>query len=86
MIIYIDSDYKCHITNDGTMTAVKTDFFDGKCKDFIEGHKLYPAGTLNEGETIFPWKDYTLLQAAQSGYENCLADAQSAYAQGVNSI
>lgn len=27
--IYIDSNYHCHITNDGTMTEVQTDMFDG---------------------------------------------------------
>jgi len=30
--IYIDSDFKCHVSNDDTMRAVETDFFDGKCK------------------------------------------------------
>ena len=91
MIVYIAPDYKCHVENDGTMTAVENEFFDGKCRDFIEGYCLVPAGAeykgnIATGTMIFPWKDYTLLQAAQSGYENCLADAQAAYAQGVNSI
>ena len=35
--IYIDSDYKCHIADDGTMTPVATDSFDGCCDDYIEG-------------------------------------------------
>ena len=25
--IYLDSDFKCHVSNDGTMLAVETDFF-----------------------------------------------------------
>ena len=25
--IYLDSDFKCHIFDDGTMTSVETDFF-----------------------------------------------------------
>ena len=29
--IYIDNGFKCHVTDDGTMTAIETDFFDGKC-------------------------------------------------------
>ena len=27
MKIYLDSEYICHLTNDGTMTAVETDTF-----------------------------------------------------------
>lgn len=33
MKIYIDSEYHCHVTDDGTMTAVETDFFDSKYKE-----------------------------------------------------
>ena len=29
LVIYIDADFKCHVSDDGTMTAVETDFFDG---------------------------------------------------------
>ena len=36
--IYIDENFKCHLDNDGTMITVETDFFDGKCKAFIEGY------------------------------------------------
>ena len=31
MRIYIDDDYKCHVSDDGTMTPVETTAFDGKC-------------------------------------------------------
>ena len=27
MKIYIDDDFKCHVTDDGTMQEVETDFF-----------------------------------------------------------
>ena len=37
MTIYIDSDYKCHSSSGDGMTAVETDFFDGKCRQNIEG-------------------------------------------------
>ena len=33
--IYLDADYKCHTVNDGTMTEIQTDYFDGKCDAFI---------------------------------------------------
>lgn len=78
--IYIDSDFKCHITDDGTMTAVETDFFDGKCDAFVEGYRFVPAGEswtrsdgeVFHGEMIAPWKDYAELDNAQREYERQL--------------
>ena len=78
MTIYIDNDYKCHVSDpDGTMTAVETDAFDGKCPAYIEGYRYIPAGAtwtrpdgvVFHGEMIFPWKDWRELDAAQRGYE-----------------
>ena len=75
--IYIDLDYKCHVTNDGTMTAVEVSFFDGKCTAFIEGYRYIPSGkswkrpdgVVFHGEMITPWKTYSELAAAQVEYE-----------------
>ena len=75
--IYIDSEYRCHTGNDGTMTAVETDFFDGKCDVYIEGYRFVPAGAewtrpdgvTFAGEMIAPWKDWRELDAAQREYE-----------------
>ena len=77
MKVYIDPDYKCHVTDDGTMTAVETDFFDGKCDEFIEGYRFVPSGEnwtrgdgeVFAGEMIAPWKDYAELDAVQRAYE-----------------
>lgn len=77
MTIYIDSDYKCHVSNDGTMTPIETDFFNGKCDAFIEGYRFVPAGErwtrsdgkVFQGEMIAPWKNYSELDAAQREYE-----------------
>ena len=67
--IYIDSEYKCHISNDGTMTAVETEFFDGKCDAFVEGYCYEP----NEGyPKIYPWRDLSVLENAQREYEKQL--------------
>lgn len=44
MIVYLDNDYKCHVTDDGTMRSYETDFFDGKCQAYIEGYRLVPEG------------------------------------------
>ena len=64
--IYIDSDYKCHVANDGTMTAVEDGFFDNKCDSFIEG---FCYDTSKGYAQIYPWKDYAELDAAQREYE-----------------
>ena len=78
--IYIDSDFKCHVTNDGTMTAVETSFFDGKCDTFIEGYRFIPAGGIwtredgkvFHGKMVAPWKPYSELDAAQREHERRL--------------
>lgn len=75
--IYIDPNFKCHVTNDGTMTAVETDFFDGKCAQFIEGYRFVPSGAMwtrpdgviFHGEMVAPWKDWRELDDAQREYE-----------------
>lgn len=75
--IYIDSDFKCHLTDYGTMTAVETDCFDGKCDVYIEGYRFVPAGeswtrpdgVVFHGEMVAPWKPWDELEAAQREYE-----------------
>ena len=92
--IYIDSDYKCHLTNDGTMAAVETNAFAGKCDAYIEGYRFVPSGETwvrsdgveFHGEMIAPWKPYSELAAAQAQYEADIADLQAAYEEGVNSV
>ena len=78
MTIYIDNDYKCHISNpDGTLTAVETDVFDGKCPAYIEGYRYIPDdetwtrpdGVTFAGEMIAPRRDWRELDAAQREYE-----------------
>jgi hypothetical protein len=78
--IYFDSEFKCHTSNDGTMTPVSTDFFDGKCDAFVEGYRYVPEGTtwtredgrVFRGQMIAPWKDYAELDAVQREYEQQL--------------
>lgn len=101
-VIYIDSEFKCHVTDDGTMTEITTDFFDGKCDAFIEGYRFIPddqswinvEGFSSSGEMISPWKPYDELNIAQRAYEQeqyaiLLAEKHSyteAYNQGVNEV
>lgn len=92
MTIYIDNDYKCHVTDSGTMTAVETDAFDGMCPEYIEGYRYVPAGqtwTRSDGvefsgKMISPWRDWAELDAAQREYERQqLADMQAALAEAL---
>lgn len=81
--IYIDSDFRCHVSNDGTMSTVQTERFDGKCDAFIEGYRFVPDGEIwtrsdgvvFQGEMIAPWKDYAELDNAQREYERQLITA-----------
>ena len=77
MKIYIDNDYKCHVSDDGTMREFDVPFFDGKCQLFIEGYRyvpegerwIKPNGEFFRGEMISPWKPYNELERAQMQYE-----------------
>ena len=89
--VYIDSEYRCHVANDGTMTAVQTSFFDNKCDSFIEGYRYVPKsytwirsdGAVFHGEMIAPWKDYRELDTAQRVYERQLL---AEYEQLINEL
>lgn len=75
--IYIDSDFKCHVSFGDGLASVETDTFDGKCDAYIEGYRFVPAGStwMREdgvefsGEMISPWKDWQKLDDAQREYE-----------------
>ena len=91
MKIYVDSDFKCHISDDSTMTAVETDFFNGKCAAYIEGYRFVPDGAewtrsdgvVFRGEMIAPWKPWKELDAAQREYER---QQLAAYDQAMTEI
>lgn len=79
--IYVDSEFKCHISNDGTMTPVETDFFDGMCDAYIEGF-CYENNEISTA--IYAWKPYDELDTAQREYERqLLAEAEAALASSV---
>ena len=69
MTIYIDSDYKCYTSASDGRKAVETNFFDGKCPEWIESFRFVPVGetwTREDGEVfigemVSPWKDYNEL-------------------------
>lgn len=77
MIVFVDSDYKCYTSPADGLTAVETEFFDGKCRQYIEGYRFVPAGQswtredgqVFTGEMVAPWRDYELLAEFQALYE-----------------
>ena len=76
MIIYIDSDYKCYTSEADGRRAVETNFFDGKCAEWIESYRFVPDGEtwmrsdgeVFKGEMITPWKDLSEAYTAQTAY------------------
>lgn len=67
--IYIDSENKCHTVNDGTMIAVETDCFDGKCDTYVEG---FCYEICENSTSIYAWKNFNELDSAQRAYERQL--------------
>lgn len=75
--IYLDSNFKCHISAADGRTQVETDAFDGKCDAYIKGYRFIPSGqtwtradgTVFTGEMIAPWKSWDELDAAQREFE-----------------
>jgi hypothetical protein len=79
--IFVNPDtHKCYVTNDGTMTPVETDAFDGMCDTYVEGH-CYE--NRENSTAIYPWKPYSELDAAQRLYEQALIAEYAAALQTV---
>ena len=75
MTIYIDDDYKCYVSAAEGRRAVETEFFDGKCEEWIESFRFVPAGetwTRGDGEVftnmVSPWKELREAYIAQAAY------------------
>ena len=89
--IYLDSDFKCHISGDDTMISVETAAFDGKCDGYIEGYRFVPGGktwvredgAIFAGEMIAPWKPWDELDKAQREYERQLVAEYEAALQEI---
>lgn len=83
MVVYIDSEYKCHTQNSDKFRPIDSKFFDGKCKEFIEGYRFIPSGeswtredgVVFKGELAAPFIQYIELDKAQRAYERELAHA-----------
>ena len=76
MTIYIDNDYKCYVSSAEGRRAVETNFFDGKCPEWIESYRFVPEGEtwtredgeVFKGEMVTPWKDLSEAYTAQTEY------------------
>ena len=88
MTIYLDKDFRCHISDAGGLTPVETNAFDGKCSRYIQGYRFVPAGQIwtredgvvFTGEMISPAEDSRILEAAQTAYEQAQAENADALA------
>ena len=94
MKIYIDNDYKCHVSPGDGLTAVETGAVNGKCRQLIEGYRFVPAGEtwtredgqVFHGEMIAPWRNYAILAELQSIYEEEQAKATEEIAAIVEEV
>lgn len=87
MIIYLDKDFKCYTSeNENIILSIETNYFDGKCKEYIEGYRYIPMdkewtneeGIKFSGEMVAPAKDYNDLDRIQRLYEQELIKKQEA--------
>ena len=75
MTIYIDNDFKCHVSASDGRRAIEVNDFNGKCPEWIESYRFVPEGetwTRGDGEVftnmVSPWKDLGEAYAAQAAY------------------
>ena len=88
MTIYLDSDYCCHAEAAEGRRAFDVPFFDGKCREFIEGYRYIPAGEVWQrgrqqftGEMIAPHRNYHVLAGVQHEFREAqMADMGTALA------
>ena len=77
MKVYIDSEYRCHVSPAEDLREIEAPEFDGYCPEYIEGMRLVPEGEtyIREdghpfpGRMKSPWKDFDKLERAQLEYE-----------------
>lgn len=76
MVIYLDSNYVCHLTNDGTMRAFETTAFDGMGEVCIVNSRFVPEGetwersdgVVFQGQMISPVIPSSKMELAQTQY------------------
>lgn len=102
MMIYIDNEFKCHVSPGEGLLPAETDLLDGMCTEYIEGFRYIPTGEswtredgeVFHGEMLAPWKPWGELGVAQLDYQREQQKALTAnllaldqeYQKGVNSL
>lgn len=71
MIVFLDNEFRCHVNNDGAMTRVESNFFDGKCRAFAEAWRFIPSG--------YTWRNSDGFEIHGPTYM-CVEDAEMTYA------
>ena len=75
--IYLDNNFICHLTNDGTMQEIETDIFDGQADEYIKGYRFIPEGqswTRSDG-TVF----YGVMIAPAINYNQIMVNVAISY-------
>ena len=75
--VYLDLEFRCHVTNAPGRTAYETEDFEGCCDAFIEGFRLIPEGEswtkpdgmVLQGEMTIPAVPFDALLQRQAQYE-----------------
>lgn len=83
MQIFVDDIFHCHVDDDGTRRAVECDFFNGKCREFIEGY------CYNDSEgyvQVYPWKPYEPLAEIQNAVDRTQNEADTELAALIEQI
>jgi hypothetical protein len=78
--VYIDSDFKCHVTEAPGLILVEVPEFDWMCDAYIEGFRYVPKGEtwvrddgeVFEGEMLSAFVDTSELDVAQQQHERQL--------------
>lgn len=78
--VYIDADFKCHVSEAPSRILVEVPEFDGMCDAYIEGFRYVPKGEtwvrddgeVFEGEMLSAFVDTSELDAAQQQHERQL--------------
>lgn len=77
MIVYVDKSHRFRTEPTDGCREMDLPFFDGKCKEFIEGHMFLfegetwtnDEGEIFEGEMMSTWMDSAELIRLQQAYE-----------------
>ena len=94
MLVYIDNEYKCHVSPTKGLREIETPEFDGKCVEFVEGYRYVPSGetwTRADGQTftgemMAPCRDHSQISEIQTAVDRTQAQADEEIAALIEEI